>query len=239
MVEFTPKFAAHLARKYQIRFFPRVDETINVKAAANLVEPMTQHSQVGIMPLGSHSYSMSYSGGIDRIGRFCSIGINFRNLGDRHPVDWVSTSPVFYRAARLSRVMKSPLPDLPDFESAQDPVYVGNDVWIGDNVTIAGGVTVGDGAILAYGAIVTKDVPPYAVVGGTPAKLIKYRFEKELRDRLLASQWWNYPVEELAQLPHNDPQSFIDQFDKRSKDWAPVPENRINVKKILRGFLKK
>lgn len=71
-------------------------------------------------------------------------------------------------------------------------VVIGNDVWIGTKAIILSGVTIGDGAVIAAGAVVTKDVPPYAIVGGVPAQLIKYRFPKELIDRLLQIRWWDW-----------------------------------------------
>lgn len=79
---------------------------------------------------------------------------------------------------------------------------IGNDVWIGDNVTILGGNIIGDGAVVATGAIVTKDVPPYAIVAGNPARIIKYRFEKDIVDDLQKIQWWLWSSEQLKAAEH-------------------------------------
>ena len=80
---------------------------------------------------------------------------------------------------------------------------IGNDVWIGTNVLIKSGVTVGTGAVVGAGAVVTKDVPPYAVVCGVPAKVIKYRFPEEVCAKLLASEWWNMSDEDLKAAAHS------------------------------------
>ena len=89
-------------------------------------------------------------------------------------------------------------------------------MWIGLNVTILGGVTVGDGAVLAAGAIVTKDVPPYAIVGGNPAKIIKYRFSKEQIEKLLKIKWWNWPMYKIFNninlLENENIEEFINKF---------------------------
>ena len=80
------------------------------------------------------------------------------------------------------------------------PIHIGNDVWIGARSIIMDGVSIGDGAIVAAGSVVTKDVPPYAVVGGSPAKIIKYKFSQDIIDRLEEIQWWNLPDEEITKV---------------------------------------
>lgn len=76
---------------------------------------------------------------------------------------------------------------------SKGPICIGNDVWIGANVTILSGVTIGDGAVIAAGSVVVKSVPPYAIVGGVPARIIKYRFSSEIINRLIHVAWWNWP----------------------------------------------
>lgn len=106
-------------------------------------------------------------------------------------------------------------------EKSKKPLpIIGNDVWIGFGATVLNGVTIGDGAIIAAGAVVTKDVPPYAIVGGNPAHVIKYRFSKEVVEKLLALQWWNYGSDILDGLPIDDVEKAL-----------PMLRNRIDSQK--------
>jgi len=101
---------------------------------------------------------------------------------------------------------------------SKGPVRIGNDVWIGARATILSGVTVGDGAVIAAGAVVVADVPPYAIVGGVPAKLIKYRFPPDIVNRLLDVQWWNWTDEVIkARLPmlYSDVNTFLLEVERK------------------------
>src|SRR5690606_12842951 len=112
-----------------------------------------------------------------RIGRFCSIGSDARiGLGGTHPTDRVSTHPAFYSPMPRSQLTFA---QKASFEEYPGSVIIGNDVWIGAGATIVDGVSIGDGAIVAARSMVTKDVPPYAIVGGVPSKLIRYRIPEE------------------------------------------------------------
>lgn len=124
-----------------------------------------------------------------KIGRYCSIASFVRTVEGTHPAtDWASTSPMFFSTARQCGATYV---DANLFDEHTETTVVGNDVWIGDGATILGGVRIGDGAIIAAGAIVAKDVPPYAVVGGVPARLIRYRFNSRQIDALLKLKWWD------------------------------------------------
>lgn len=121
------------------------------------------------------------------IGRYCSIANDVTIGLGSHPTHLFSTSPLFYRRRNTFNL---PIVDQ-DFEFDEyKKIEIGHDVWIGAGATIVDGLTVGTGAIVAAGSVVTKDVPPYAIVGGVPARIIKFRFEEEKIAELLSSKWW-------------------------------------------------
>ncbi len=139
--------------------------------------------------------------GADRliIGSFCSIGsgaafIMAGNQGHRN--EWISTFPFFF------------MPEVPEFENAANgylpagDTVIGNDVWIGSEAIIMPGITVGDGAVIGTRALVTKNVEPYAIVGGNPAKTIRKRFDDDSIAMLLEMKWWNWQAQQLkAAMP--------------------------------------
>ncbi len=131
-----------------------------------------------------------------KIGSFVSIAENVIIAPSEHPLDKLSTSPYFY--------LLSGLKTIDDPKTITSPCNIGNDVWIGDNAFIKGGITIGDGAVVAAGAVVTKDVPPYAVVGGVPAKVIKYRFDEQTISKLIELKWWELPDQVVKFLPFDN-----------------------------------
>lgn len=145
------------------------------------------------------------------IGNFCSLASGIHTGLAEHPLHWISTSPVFMNVKNSS--VKKRFASL-IFKSKLRTV-IGHDVWIGTNAIIKAGVHIGTGAVIASGAVVTKDVEAYAIVGGCPAKLIKYRFEKDLIDKLLQSNWWNMDDKSLALLGNkaDNPEEFIKTID--------------------------
>lgn len=127
-----------------------------------------------------------------KVGRFCAIGANVNMRLFEHPMHMVSISPCFYRKEHTLKtfVEENYYEDLKCDEDGYS-VIIGNDVWIGNGVSIKSGIKVGDGAVIGTGAVVTKDVPPYAVVGGVPAHIIRYRFSTEQIEALLRVKWWD------------------------------------------------
>lgn len=131
------------------------------------------------------------------VGSFCSIGPHVRIGLARHPSrTFISTYPAFYSNQNTG----CPLSFRKDkiFDDSVPKTSIGHDVWIGEKVLIPGGVRIGIGAILAAGSVVVKDVPSYAVVGGNPAQLIRFRFSDEHIKVLLASEWWTWPIEKIS-----------------------------------------
>jgi acetyltransferase-like isoleucine patch superfamily enzyme len=147
--------------------------------------------------LGSFSYvGCSSSLSNADVENFCSIGPNVKLGLAKHPSrTFVSTHPAFYSNQNAG----CPLSFRKDkvFDDSVPATNIGSDVWIGANVIIPGGICIGTGAIVAAGSVVVKDVPPYAVVGGNPAQIIRYRFTGEQIEFLLASEWWKWPVETI------------------------------------------
>jgi virginiamycin A acetyltransferase len=129
-----------------------------------------------------------------KIGNFCSIAENVTILlGGNHPTDWISSFPFgFIFEDFRERHYQSP-------KLTKGDVIIGNDVWIGINVTILSGVTIGDGAIVAANSIVTKNVLPYTIVAGNPAKVLKKRFDDDAISKLLIIQWWNWEIEKIKE----------------------------------------
>jgi acetyltransferase-like isoleucine patch superfamily enzyme len=143
------------------------------------------------------------------IGKFCSIADGVKILvGGEHGTDWVSTYPfkAFFRSVRDA---KGPV-------STKGDVIIGNDVWIGSQALILSGVTIGDGAIVGAGSVVCKDVAPYSVVAGNPAKQIRLRFDEGKISALLKIAWWDWPIAKIEDaLPvfySGDVQLFIDRY---------------------------
>lgn len=127
------------------------------------------------------------------IGKYTCIAGEVVTVQGNHPINYVSLHPAFYSTAQknLCYIRNDKFPDFKYLDITKKiSVIIGNDVWIGARATILEGVKIGDGAVVAAGAVVTKDVPPYAVVGGVPAKIIKYRFTEEEIEKLLEIKWW-------------------------------------------------
>lgn len=196
------KLSNYLTKRKARRKNVRISSTQNFNHGCHL--KLEQFSRLGdividqsdqaakTLNVGAYSYVRSYSKllGIAEIGRYCSIGRNVTlGLNPRnHPLDWVSTSTQFSR----------------HYNNELSPTIVGHDVWVGNNAVVMAGLTIGHGAIIGCDAVVTKDVLPYEIVAGNPAKSIRFRFDKAIIKQLLASKWWDYDKNELEALDFQD-----------------------------------
>lgn len=129
------------------------------------------------------------------VGNFTAIGKDVVITVGQHPTDYLTSHSIFYKKGNWGWHDDWIAPI--NFVSNKR-VVIGNDVWIGRRALIMDGVKIGDGAIVAAGAVVTKDVPPFAIVGGVPAKIIKYKYSQDVIDRLEEIKWWNLPDEEIT-----------------------------------------
>lgn len=162
----------------------------------------------GDSSIGSFSYvnsnTMIFS---SVIGNFCSIANDCKIGSIEHPIGFVSTNPFTFSNENIF--------GLPGMWESNKKTTLGNDVWVGNNVNIMAGVTIGDGVIIGAGAVVTKDLPPYSVAVGVPAKIIKYRFEEDIIEGLIETKWWNKDADQLRllgpffELGENGPEALI------------------------------
>lgn len=141
------------------------------------------------------------------IGSFCSIASNVTIGGVSHPIHFVSTSPVFLShkdSVRAKFAMHDYLP--------ATRTTIGHDVWIGDGAFIKAGITIGSGAVIGMGSVVTRNVEPYSIVAGNPARFLRARFTQSVINSLLSIKWWEFEDDALRDLgPYfNDPEKFID-----------------------------
>lgn len=152
-----------------------------------------------------------------KVGRFCSIARNIHIQPYTHPTSFVSTYPGFFNTLNDYPFGKG-TKEFNEVLTCDDGHYaiIGNDVWVGENVTIKGGVKIGDGAVIGMNALVTKDVPPYAIVGGNPTKIIRYRFDEQTIEKLIEIKWWDWPLEIIKERREDfcDLTTFVDKYIK-------------------------
>lgn len=189
----------------------------SVSSEATLFPPVRLYGAVTVnakAQIGKYTY-IGRDGYVGRgavIGNYCSIARNAEISPINHPTDYLSCHPFQYNSNHFA--------DHPGYQDharvkgpSADPAVIGHDVWIGAGAMVCQGVTVGTGAVIAGGAVVTKDVPPYAIVAGVPAKIIRYRFDEGTIDRLLNSKWWELEPKDMAGV---DFQNVSDALDKIS-----------------------
>lgn len=191
---------ARLQKKYpNCQFYPGsyVDET-SVLGNYNVI---FKNTSIINSVLGDHTFVQKNSFiNCAEIGKFCSIAMNVYIGPGQHPTAFVSSHPAFYSSSQPLVKTFSKTDKFDPFKK----IIIGHDVWLGQNCIVMDGVTIGTGAVVGAGAVVTKNVPHYGIVGGVPARLIKYRFDEKVRELLLESQWWDWPESQMTQ--------YIDYF---------------------------
>jgi len=221
-------------------FFSRFEHTFGDEdsiliGADSAIEPYAGFpASRELCTMGAYSYSESPLPVDVSVGRYCSIALGVDVFRDRHPMEWATTSSITYDidALRGYRAFVAAHREFNAgaFEAGEPPgrfapaPQIGHDVWIGQHAQLARGIRIGTGAVIAAGAIVTRDVPPYAVVAGTPARVIRMRFDAPLVERLLASRWWEFDASVFKRCDYRDPSRFVDQIGALRSDERFRPE---------------
>ncbi|MFC6790979.1 CatB-related O-acetyltransferase [Methylobacterium komagatae] len=236
-VDFTSEFVAHL-QGLGIGMVPKgifpVDDTTEFEAPMNLFGVNTWGSPAKV---GAFTYFGSNGDFYNaQIGRYCSVANGISVGCTQHPIDNLTSSPITYTEfVHFERHFRDSISgwerklDRIDFEMRPE-TSVGNDVWIGLGAYLKDGISIGNGAIIGAHAVVTKDVPPFAVVAGSPARIIKYRFSEKIIERIEKLAWWDYNLYEA----HADARQVSRSLDKleeqiSSGQLQPYPNNYVNI----------
>ena len=189
-----------------------------------------QGGQISGLKFGAFSYITDNVSlrSVRSMGRFCAIGPNLLAGMAEHSVKSLSPNILFpdidsgwtrgftdYMTDNADMVRTIREKQAEELKARREMLTIGNDVWIGGNVSIRRGVNIGDGAIIATGSVVLQDVPPYAIVGGVPARVIKYKFSDKIIEKLEALRWWDYGPDILKGCDITDVERTIDVVEER------------------------
>ncbi len=215
---------------HAMRLAPSPAYTIRIPKNVAFEEYVSFPSNHMLYDIGAFSYSESAVTTL-KVGRYCSIAAHLQVMGERHPMERVTSSSFTYcfrenwnkpQFLRAHRTLFSGTYTPGQVKQPAIPVLK-HDVWIGQNAILARGITLHTGCVVAAGAVVTRDVAPYTIVGGVPARPIRRRFDDALCDRLLATQWWERHPETLFTLGFEDPALFCDRFEAAVAEGSLQP----------------
>lgn len=187
----------HQPRKQPLGLEPRIDPTAHVRnCTLGIYTSVGPHTSMNESTFGDYSYVVQQCSIVwADIGKFCSIAASTRINPGNHPMWRAALHHFTYRSKSYGFSVDDDS-EFFDWRKAHR-VTLGNDVWIGHGSTILPGVTIGTGAGIGAGAVVSKDVPPFAIAGGVPAKIIRYRFDEKVQEGLMSLAWWDWPREKL------------------------------------------
>ena len=191
--------------------------------------------------MGFMSYSVSPIPTELTVGRYCSIGHDVDVILERHPIESISTSLITTAnsgvlAQRFAEDQGTDLPVGGSQERRPAPI-IENDVWIGAHVSILPGVRIATGAVVAANSVVTRDVGPYEIVAGNPARRIRRRFPDEIVDMMIQTEWWLYRFIDFADLPFDQPAEFAAAFLKRKPDFEPYAPGPVVLDEMPQGSI--
>lgn len=201
MIRYLKKMVRYFYTKFKYSNSVLFDASVHISKGAVFLGMNKLHANSTFKgQLGVGSYIGPRSNISGKIGNFTSIGPDVKIISGTHPykIPFVSTSPVFYSLQKQNGITLTKTQRFDEslmFDKVQGfSVSIGHDCWIGDRVLVIGGVCIGNGAMILAGSIVTKNIPPFAIAGGVPAKVIKYRFDQDTINFLESFKWWNKDV---------------------------------------------
>lgn len=197
---------------YFSKFMKKIQVSAIKSSTLHKTSKVASKSHLVRVSLGKYSYIGSECTVLNTdLGNFCSVADNTIIGGASHPIDWISTSPVFHEGKNILNKNFSTHKYNPSKKTK-----IGNDVWIGNNCLIKSGLEIADGAVIGMGSIVTKDVGPYEIWAGNPAKKIRSRFDKNTISKLEKIKWWDFTDNEISEVSVliNKPEEFLRKLEE-------------------------